>query len=120
MIFSKELKNELETAVVDEPPVFELLKFYCIGENPSICLFLKYNEDEAPEEAESHFFQEWTDTRTFSYLEDTSAKILCKLKGNLYVTHVPEDKFYILFLSILAFYDWPLLGLKIHLLSLPL
>ena len=28
--FSKGLKNELETAVVDEPSVFEPLKFYCI------------------------------------------------------------------------------------------
>ena len=29
-IFSKELKNEFETAVVNEPSVFEALKFYCI------------------------------------------------------------------------------------------
>ena len=28
-IFSKGLKNEFETAVVNEPSVFELLKFYC-------------------------------------------------------------------------------------------
>ena len=28
--FSKGLKNEFETAVVDEPSVFEPLKFYCI------------------------------------------------------------------------------------------
>ena len=27
--FSKGLKNEFETAVVDEPAVFEPLKFYC-------------------------------------------------------------------------------------------
>ena len=27
--FSKELKNEFETAVVNEPSVFEPLKFYC-------------------------------------------------------------------------------------------
>ena len=27
--FSKGLKNEFETAVVKEPSVFELLKFYC-------------------------------------------------------------------------------------------
>ena len=27
--FLKELKNEFETAVVNEPPVFEPLKFYC-------------------------------------------------------------------------------------------
>ena len=27
---SKGLKNEFETAVVNEPSVFELLKFYCI------------------------------------------------------------------------------------------
>ena len=27
--FSKGLKNEFETAVVDEPSVFEPLKFYC-------------------------------------------------------------------------------------------
>ena len=27
--FSKGLKNEFETAVVNEPPVFEPLKFYC-------------------------------------------------------------------------------------------
>ena len=29
-IFSKGLKNEFDTAVVDEPSVFEPLKFYCI------------------------------------------------------------------------------------------
>ena len=29
-IFSKGLKNEFETAVVNEPSVFEPLKFYCI------------------------------------------------------------------------------------------
>ena len=28
--FSKGLKNEFETAVVDEPSVFEPLKFYCM------------------------------------------------------------------------------------------
>ena len=28
--FSKGLKNEYETAVVDEPSVFQPLKFYCI------------------------------------------------------------------------------------------
>ena len=28
--FSKGLKNEFETVVVDEPSVFEQLKFYCI------------------------------------------------------------------------------------------
>ena len=30
-IFSKGLKNEFETAMVDEPSVFEPLKFYCIS-----------------------------------------------------------------------------------------
>ena len=29
-IFSKGLKNDFETAVVNEPSVFEPLKFYCI------------------------------------------------------------------------------------------
>ena len=29
MIFSQGLKNEFETAVVNEPTVFEPLKFYC-------------------------------------------------------------------------------------------
>ena len=29
-IFSKGLKNEFETAVVNEPSVFEPLMFYCI------------------------------------------------------------------------------------------
>ena len=29
-IFSKGLKNEFETAVVNEPSVFEPLKFYCV------------------------------------------------------------------------------------------
>ena len=29
-IFSKGLKNKFETAVVNEPSVFEPLKFYCI------------------------------------------------------------------------------------------
>ena len=31
MIFSKVLKNEFETALVNEPPVFEPLKFDCIS-----------------------------------------------------------------------------------------
>ena len=30
MGFSKGLKNEFKTAMVDEPSVFETLKFYCI------------------------------------------------------------------------------------------
>ena len=30
VIFSKGLKNEFETAMVNKPPVFEPLKFYCI------------------------------------------------------------------------------------------
>ena len=30
-LFSKGLKNEFETAVVNEPSVFEPLKFYCIA-----------------------------------------------------------------------------------------
>ena len=32
-IFSKGLKNQFETAVVNEPSVFEPLKFYCIRFN---------------------------------------------------------------------------------------
>ena len=40
-IFSKGLKNEFETAMVNEPSVFEPLKFYCssggyLPEGPSI------------------------------------------------------------------------------------
>ena len=31
-IFPLGLKNEFETAVVNEPSVFELLKFYCMKE----------------------------------------------------------------------------------------
>ena len=30
-LFSKGLKNEFETAVVNEPSVFKPLKFYCLG-----------------------------------------------------------------------------------------
>ena len=37
--FSKGLKNEFETAVVNEPSVFEPLKFYCIS------CFQKYYQD---------------------------------------------------------------------------
>ena len=33
--FSKGLKNEFETAVVNEPSVFEPLKFYCILQDNS-------------------------------------------------------------------------------------
>ena len=33
-LFSKGLKNEFETAVVNEPSVFEPLKFYCISTRP--------------------------------------------------------------------------------------
>ena len=32
-LFQKGLKNEFETAVINEPSVFEPLKFYCIKEN---------------------------------------------------------------------------------------
>ena len=34
---SKGLKNEFETAVVNEPSVFEPLKFYCIKNTNSFC-----------------------------------------------------------------------------------
>ena len=37
VFFSKGLKNEFETAVINEPSVFEPLKFYCILS--SMCLF---------------------------------------------------------------------------------
>ena len=33
---AKGLKNELETAVVNKPPVFEPLKFYCIINTPPL------------------------------------------------------------------------------------
>ena len=36
-IFSMGLKNEFETAVVNEPSVFEPLKFYCILETKFEC-----------------------------------------------------------------------------------
>ena len=35
--FSKDLKNEFETAVVHEPSVFEPLKFYCTGAARCLC-----------------------------------------------------------------------------------
>ena len=38
--FSLELKNEFETAVVNEPSVFEPLKFYCIFLFILSCVFL--------------------------------------------------------------------------------
>ena len=43
----------------------------CIGESPSICPFLKNNGHEAPKGPSAIIFQEWTDTRTFSYLKYT-------------------------------------------------
>ena len=42
--FSKGLKNEFETAVVNEPSVFEPLKFYCIREG-SVEFFVIYWTD---------------------------------------------------------------------------
>ena len=42
-----------------------------IGESPSICPFLKNNGHEAPKGPSAIIFQEWTDTRTFSYLKYT-------------------------------------------------
>ena len=42
-----------------------------IGERPSICPFLKNNGHEAPKGPSAIIFQEWTDTRTFSYLKYT-------------------------------------------------
>ena len=38
-----------------------------IGESPRICSFLKNNEHEAPKGPNAIIFQEWIDTRTFSY-----------------------------------------------------
>ena len=38
---SKGLKNEFETAVVNEPSVFEPLKFYCSLENILLYLFMR-------------------------------------------------------------------------------
>ena len=43
----------------------------CIGESPSSCPFLKNNGDEAPKGPSPIVFQEWTDTRIFSYLKYT-------------------------------------------------
>ena len=39
--FSKGLKDEIETAVVNEPSVFEPRKFYCISFNSYEAFFLK-------------------------------------------------------------------------------
>ena len=41
--FSKGLKNEFETAVVNEPSVFEPLKFYCIWDNSRSPIFNLYD-----------------------------------------------------------------------------
>ena len=43
----------------------------CIGESPSICSFLKNNGHEGPQGSSVIIFQEWTDTRAFSYLKYT-------------------------------------------------
>ena len=45
-------------------------KILSIGESPSIYPFLKNNGHEAPNN-NAIIFQEWTDTRTFSYLKYT-------------------------------------------------
>ena len=46
-LFSKGLKNEFETAVVNEPLVFEPLKFYCIIKTEEqATLSLKYTESD--------------------------------------------------------------------------
>ena len=37
--FSKGLKHEFQTAVVNEPSVFEPLKFYCRNEGSHVCVF---------------------------------------------------------------------------------
>ena len=42
MGFTKRLKNEFETAVVNEPSVFEPLKVYCISKNKSSAWFNFY------------------------------------------------------------------------------
>ena len=36
----KGLKKEFETAVVNEPSVFEPLKFYCISQLLSVCVLI--------------------------------------------------------------------------------
>ena len=42
-VFSEGLKNEFETAVVNEPSVFEPLKFYCIFSFFFFIYYLCYN-----------------------------------------------------------------------------
>ena len=53
--FPKGLEREFETAVVNEPSVFESLKFYCIGTFPrdistvinvNLSTYMYYNSDE--------------------------------------------------------------------------
>ena len=46
------------------------------GESPSICPFLKNNGHEAPKGPSAIVFQEWTDTRSFSYLKYTLKYII--------------------------------------------
>ena len=70
---------------------------FSVGESSSICPFLENNGDEAPKGSSPIIFQEWTDTSTFSYLKYTSTRRLCKLKGNLYFTHVHDDNFSIVY-----------------------
>ena len=41
--FSKGLKNEFETAVVNEPSVFEPLKFYCIQDSNIFGIFSSWD-----------------------------------------------------------------------------
>ena len=42
-IFTKGLKNEFETAMVNEPSVFEPLKFYCSYPSISVIIDFKVN-----------------------------------------------------------------------------
>ena len=55
----------------DNDQIQQNLYQLCIGESPSICPFLKNNGHEAPKGPSAIIFQEWTDTRTFSYLKYT-------------------------------------------------
>ena len=64
-----ETDHEIISTAILPLPLIQLLT--CIGESPSICPFLKNNGHEALKGPSAIIFQEWTDTRTFSYLKYT-------------------------------------------------
>ena len=83
-IFSLRLKNEFETAVVNEPPVFDPLKFYCSCNSVSF-IFQDYS-------FQCYFRQRWFDNRLRFDIRNITEVTL----NNLFLSHIWKPNTYFL------------------------